>query len=421
MHRARPASNRFAASFRSGASRLLFASFLCLALAVGFAALAPRVAQAAEIAGPFLVEGPAGAYAWDGTTLSITADGVVIQGMADLAAAGDVRVAAAVSSVGIGDGVRIDELAVDGTTRFSVSGSGNEVSSWRSVRGDAIGGTGSLTIGSASSALDIHDSATVTVNGAVQDVSVWERASLALGPEARIALGLTAFGGTLDFARVPLGAPIPLRGVSIGDPSVDATLIAPFGATRLDELLSYTALNVRGSVSVVEAGEQVGTLLPDGTFGITATRTVTFVGFEGQPVAVEQVRLFQAATAPEVSAPDGYEFVGWDRSFARVTEDMAVVARFAKLPEPEPTQDPAPVSPSSSDAGRDGSSSGYGGANAVANQHLPMNSAKKAAKTLARTGDAACAPFALAAAASAAALIAAGAGLVLVRGRGDRD
>ena len=55
---------------------LTLAIVVC-ALATVFFALAPGQADAAP-AGPFAVEGPADAYAWDGAVLSVTGDGVTI-------------------------------------------------------------------------------------------------------------------------------------------------------------------------------------------------------------------------------------------------------------------------------------------------------------------------------------------------------
>ncbi|MFR9167678.1 MAG: hypothetical protein ACLVKI_03220 [Gordonibacter urolithinfaciens] len=64
---------------------LTLAIVVCALAAVLFA-LAPGQADAAP-AGPFDVEGPADAYAWDGAVLSVTGDGVTIAGMADLTSA----------------------------------------------------------------------------------------------------------------------------------------------------------------------------------------------------------------------------------------------------------------------------------------------------------------------------------------------
>ena len=89
-----------------------------------------------------------------------------------------------------------------------------------------------------------------------------------------------------------------------------------------------------GDTAIVEDGERVGTLQDDGSFLITATRTVTFAGWEGKVLATEEVPLFSAATAPEVVAPEGYRFTGWDVDFSHVVQDLAVTAQFEKLPDP---------------------------------------------------------------------------------------
>ena len=58
----------------------------------------------------------------------------------------------------------------------------------------------------------------------------------------------------------------------------------------------------------------------------------------------------KGATAPDAPAHDGYEFIGWDREFDNVTEDITVKAlsrEIKKEPEvkqPEaPQSEPAPV------------------------------------------------------------------------------
>ncbi|HIW77294.1 MAG TPA: hypothetical protein H9877_11835 [Candidatus Gordonibacter avicola] len=82
----------------------------------------------AEVAGPFEVEGPTDSFEWDGSTLTITANGVTIQGMSSAdAPAGAVVVGDQVQTVGIGANVRISTLTVKRATTFVVSGTNNEV------------------------------------------------------------------------------------------------------------------------------------------------------------------------------------------------------------------------------------------------------------------------------------------------------
>ena len=48
----------------------------------------------------------------------------------------------------------------------------------------------------------------------------------------------------------------------------------------------------------------------------------------------QQVESGKSATAPTFSVGDGWEFTGWDKSFASVTSDMTVTAQYAPLPVP---------------------------------------------------------------------------------------
>ena len=130
----------------------------------------------------------------------------------------------------------------------------------------------------------------------------------------------------------------------------------------------------------MEDGERVGTLQDDGSFLITATRTVTFTGWEGQVLATEEVPLFSAATAPDVEAPEGYRFTGWDVDFSHIVQNLTVTARFEKLPDPAPQPEPAPAPPT----GGSGAPSA-----APASTSVPASRYYPAPKKLAATGDAA--------------------------------
>ena len=60
------------------------------------------------------------------------------------------------------------------------------------------------------------------------------------------------------------------------------------------------------------------------------TYTVRFFGVDRQnPLKVEEVPEFGAATAPDVVPPAGYHHTGWDKDFDYVTEDLDVYATFA--------------------------------------------------------------------------------------------
>ena len=80
--------------------------------------------------------------------------------------------------------------------------------------------------------------------------------------------------------------------------------------------------------------------------------TVSFVGKDGGELKEEEVEYGDGATAPDAPHVDGYEFIGWDRKFDSVTEDITVKALYRELPiapapaapnVPEPMPEPEPV------------------------------------------------------------------------------
>ncbi|WP_302392289.1 hypothetical protein [Eggerthella sinensis] len=209
--------------------------------------------------------------------------------------------------------------------------------------------------------------ADVTVTGmaaasdsaAAGDVTVEAGGSLAVGAGVRIGT-LAVAGGTLDLSAVAAGEPLTVDACSLGGGAL-GTLVAPFGATSLAQLVDAGSLVASDGMNVVEDGERIGTLRSDGSFAITATRAVTFVGWDGAALETQTVPLFSAAVAPEVASPDGFAFTGWDRPFDRVVEDATVTALFAPAPasEPQPAPDPQPESaPAPSSSSGSASSSG---------------------------------------------------------------
>ena len=236
---------------------------------------------------------------------------------------------------------------------------------------------------------------------AAGDVTVEAGGSLAVGAGVRIGT-LAVAGGTLDLSAVAAGEPLTVDACSLGGGAL-GTLVAPFGATSLAQLVDAGSLVASDGMNVVEDGERIGTLRSDGSFAITATRAVTFVGWDGAVLETQTVPLFSAAVAPEVASPDGFAFTGWDRPFDRVVEDVTVTALFAPAPAPDPQPESAPAPSSSSGSA---SSSGIAAPSASAGNlqaRITSNGPQArvgSSKALAKTAD----PLPVAALAGAAAV-----------------
>lgn len=66
---------------------------------------------------------------------------------------------------------------------------------------------------------------------------------------------------------------------------------------------------------------------------------VSFVDKDGEKLKDENVEYGDAATAPDAPHVDGYEFIGWDKPFDNVTEDITVRAIYKEIPVKQPTKD----------------------------------------------------------------------------------
>lgn len=61
------------------------------------------------------------------------------------------------------------------------------------------------------------------------------------------------------------------------------------------------------------------------------TCTVTFLGYEDDILKEEVVSFNSSATAPQVTPPLGYEFSGWDKEYTLVKNNLTVKAEFTRL------------------------------------------------------------------------------------------
>ena len=56
--------------------------------------------------------------------------------------------------------------------------------------------------------------------------------------------------------------------------------------------------------------------------------SVRFLDWNGTEIKVESVEYQSAATAPADPTREGYTFMGWDKDFSKVTEDMTITAQY---------------------------------------------------------------------------------------------
>ena len=62
--------------------------------------------------------------------------------------------------------------------------------------------------------------------------------------------------------------------------------------------------------------------------------TVIFKGYDGAELKSEVVKKGEAATPPASPQRKGYTFIGWDRDFSAVEDDMIITAMFEKITRP---------------------------------------------------------------------------------------
>ncbi len=64
------------------------------------------------------------------------------------------------------------------------------------------------------------------------------------------------------------------------------------------------------------------------------TFTVTFKDWDGTVLSTEEVAIGESASAPAIiEGREGFDFVGWDKDFSKVTEAMTVTAQYEAWPE----------------------------------------------------------------------------------------
>ena len=94
----------------------------------------------------------------------------------------------------------------------------------------------------------------------------------------------------------------------------------------ITSIISVIILSIIGIVIVKELNNQQNNPL---------MYTVTFIDYDGTILKEEKVELNSSASAPNISTREGYNFIGWDKKFNNVTEDITVVALYKKNNKPK--------------------------------------------------------------------------------------
>ena len=117
---------------------------------------------------------------------------------------------------------------------------------------------------------------------------------------------------------------------------------------------TYTFVGWTPEITIV-TGPQTYTAVFD-SVSIATTYKVTFLNNVGEILDVQDVKNGSSAVAPAFKEPEGYEFIGWSKSFDNVTSDLVVLALVkAVVPESsssskEPESSSSSVVPESSSA-----------------------------------------------------------------------
>ena len=122
---------------------------------------------------------------------------------------------------------------------------------------------------------------------------------------------------------------------------VDATIFE--GETQLSDTLRYSAESYAANSTIGNLASLCKALFTYSdsarTFfsPVSTTYSVIFKDWDGTVLKTEAVEAGKAATAPADPTRDGYVFVGWDKSFANVTENLIITAQYQKEADKDST------------------------------------------------------------------------------------
>lgn len=96
---------------------------------------------------------------------------------------------------------------------------------------------------------------------------------------------------------------------------------------------------------IITAIVLIGAIVPIALILHTKSYTVTFQDYDGTVLKEEIVQSGKSATAPETPTREGYTFVGWDKSFEIITEDIVVTAQYISNAESSFVVDTVTIAP----------------------------------------------------------------------------
>lgn len=167
-----------------------------------------------------------------------------------------------------------------------------------------------------------YDTKLLSYTGAASGKAWSDQSDLALADYVEVADGTV----TIAFASVDAAAKgdifvLEFAALQAGTAhlSIDSESSKLTGATGLN-------LSAKIALSIMESTH--------------STYTVTFVdGMTGEELGTDKVTSGEPAVAPAVENHDGYYFLGWDKDFSKVTEDMTVTALFCTGEDDCPSAD----------------------------------------------------------------------------------
>ncbi len=174
----------------------------------------------------------------------------------------------------------------------------------------------------------------VDYNGDVVSSSTVEEGSAAVAPETPTREGYTFIGWDKDFSNITADTTVTAQ-YKINTYSV--TFVDYDGSVISAQTVEYGADAISPAIPSREGyafngwDKEFTNITADTT--VTAQYlanafTVTFVDYDGTVLFAKAIEFGNAAVAPETPAREGYTFIGWDKDFSYVTENMTVTAQY---------------------------------------------------------------------------------------------